>query len=55
VSYYGAGIDRYTAFAVSPIGADVRAIEPIETGVITLTGTQLKHNRRGGIGNFVHR
>lgn len=57
VSYYGPGLEKYTAFQSVPANSehmDVRSLLTIEPGVLSLSAKQLKCNRRQGLNHFTH-
>uniref|UniRef100_A0A915PWR9 PAN2 UCH domain-containing protein n=1 Tax=Setaria digitata TaxID=48799 RepID=A0A915PWR9_9BILA len=53
VSFYGAQLDKYTAF-LSAANSNIRALLASETVIFSLTSKRLKANRRQGISLFTH-
>ncbi|VDK79942.1 unnamed protein product [Litomosoides sigmodontis] len=53
VSFYGAQLDKYTAF-LSEANSSIRALLASETVIFSLTSKRLKANRRQGISLFTH-
>ncbi|VDK63140.1 unnamed protein product [Onchocerca ochengi] len=53
VSFYGAQLDKYTAF-LSEANSNIRALLASETVIFSLTSKRLKANRRQGISLFTH-
>nr|CRZ24545.1 BMA-PANL-2 [Brugia malayi] len=53
VSFYGAQLDKYTAF-LSSTNSNIRALLASETVIFSLTSKRLRANRRQGISLFTH-
>ncbi|VDM08347.1 unnamed protein product [Wuchereria bancrofti] len=53
VSFYGAQLDKYTAF-LSATNSNIRALLASETVIFSLTSKRLRANRRQGISLFTH-
>uniref|UniRef100_A0A158Q771 USP domain-containing protein n=1 Tax=Elaeophora elaphi TaxID=1147741 RepID=A0A158Q771_9BILA len=53
VSFYGAQLDKYTAF-LSAANSNIRALLASEAVIFSLTSKRLKANRRQGISLFIH-
>ncbi|CAG9536218.1 unnamed protein product [Cercopithifilaria johnstoni] len=53
VSFYGAQLDKYTAF-LSAANSNIRSLLASETVIFSLTSKRLKANRREGISLFTH-
>ncbi|XP_026676280.1 PAN2-PAN3 deadenylation complex catalytic subunit PAN2 [Diaphorina citri] len=52
-SYYGAGMQRYTAFKVHET-EEVRCIQPLDECILALTSTSLRSQLRRGVPLFTH-